>query len=320
MIAIIVISAGVFLAVILTYLALGADERAAAARRLKAIKRRTHSDRPNIEGELRKLALVRAKPRETFLTQFVPNRAALENRLRKAGKSWTAENYVAAIVILGVILAAGLMVIGLQPLIAIAAGIVLGMALPQILLSVLIGRRSQKFIQGFPVAIDLMARGIKSGLPISQTIEVIATELDGPVREEFQSVSDAVRIGRTMDEGLKQVAARVDMPEFQFFCIAIAVQRETGGNIGETLSNLSDVLRKRAQMKLKVKAISSEARTSSGFMALLPVLIVGAINVMNPGYLAPFLTNEKLTQVGIGAFVWMVMGIAILVKMANFKI
>jgi tight adherence protein B len=320
MIGIIIIAAGVFLAVSLTYLALGAEERAAAARRLKAIKRRTQSDRPSIEGELRKLALVRAKPRETFLTQFVPNRAALENRLRKAGKSWTAENYATAIVILGVILAAGLVVMGLQPLIAMSAGIVLGMALPHILLGVLIARRSQKFIQGFPVAIDLMARGIKSGLPISQTIEVIATELDGPVREEFQSVSDAVRIGRTMDEGLKQVAARVDMPEFQFFCIAIAVQRETGGNIGETLSNLSDVLRKRAQMKMKVKAISSEARTSSGFMALLPFLIVGAINVMNPGYLEPFLTNEKLTHVGIGACAWMVMGIAILVKMANFKI
>jgi tight adherence protein B len=129
-----------------------------------------------------------------------------------------------------------------------------------------------------------------------------------------------VRIGRTLDDGLKNVAARVDMPEFQFFCIAIAVQRETGGNIGETLSNLSDVLRKRAQMKMKVKAVSSEARTSSGFMALLPFLIVAAINVLNPGYLEPFMTNEKLTHVGIGAFMWMAMGIAILVKMANFKI
>ncbi|MBU6252600.1 MAG: type II secretion system F family protein, partial [Alphaproteobacteria bacterium] len=252
--------------------------------------------------------------------QLVPNREVVEEELRRAGQNWTPEAFAGGILAGAVFLAIALSLCGVSIAIALIFGCIVALGMGLGLVRIMKARRVRKFMEGFPVAIDLMARGIKSGLPISQTIEVIATELEGPVRDEFQSVSDAVRIGRTLDEALAQVGERIAVPEFQFFCISISVQRETGGNIGETLSNLSDVLRKRGQMKLKVKAISSEARTTSIFMSMLPFMIVAAIEATNPTYLAPFLKDAELKHVGIGAFCWMMMGVAVLIKMANPKI
>lgn len=314
------IAIGVFLSLALVYLGLDGEGRAASDRRLKAVKARSVAQRPTMEAELRKLTLLRAAPQRSIFAQLVPNREVVEEQLRMAGQSWTPEAFAGGILAGAACLAIALSLCGISIVIALILGCIVALGMGLGLVRIMTARRVSKFMEGFPVAIDLMARGIKSGLPISQTIEVIATELEGPVRDEFQSVSDAVRIGRTLDEALAQVGERIAVPEFQFFCISISVQRETGGNIGETLSNLSDVLRKRGQMKLKVKAISSEARTTSIFMSMLPFMIVAAIEATNPTYLAPFLKDAELKHVGIGAFCWMMMGVAVLIKMANPKI
>ncbi|MBA4747982.1 MAG: type II secretion system F family protein, partial [Sphingopyxis sp.] len=126
--------------------------------------------------------------------------------------------------------------------------------------------------------------------------------------------------GKTMEAALQESADMLATPEFQFFCITIAIQRETGGNLAETLNNLSDVLRKRAQMKLKIRAMSSEAKASAYIVGALPFFVFGLVWTMNPTYLAGFFYDERLIITGIGGMVWMAIGVGIMAKMISFEI
>ena len=151
------------------------------------------------------------------------------------------------------------------------AGLSSAIGLPHLVIGFLIKRRVNKFNSNFPDAIELMVRGLRSGLPITETLGIVAQEIGGPVGLEFRAVSDKMKIGRTMEAALQETADRLGTAEFQFFVITLAIQRETGGNLAETLSNLADVLRKRAQMKLKIRAMSSESKASAmivGFAAV----------------------------------------------------
>jgi tight adherence protein B len=165
-----------------------------------------------------------------------------------------------------------------------------------------------------------MVRGLRSGLPISETIGIVATEVPGPIGEEFRMVTDKVRIGKTMDEALLETAARLGTPEFQFFCITIAIQRETGGNLAETLANLANVLRSRTQMKLKIKAMSSEGKASAYIVGSLPFIVFSLVYMMNPIYLSGFFTDERLIIAGLGGLCWMGIGAFIMAKMIDFEI
>ena len=122
-----------------------------------------------------------------------------------------------------------------------------------------------------------MVRGLRSGLPITETLGIVSGEISGPVSVEFRTVSDKMKIGVTMEAALQETADRLGTPEFQFFVITLAIQRETGGNLAETLSNLSDVLRKRAQMKLKIKAMSSESKASAYIVGSLPFIVFALV-------------------------------------------
>jgi tight adherence protein B len=129
-----------------------------------------------------------------------------------------------------------------------------------------------------------------------------------------------MKIGRTMEAALQDTADRLGTPEFQFFVITLAIQRETGGNLAETLSNLADVLRKRAQMKLKIRAMSSESKASAYIVGSLPFIVFGLVWMMNPGYMAGFFSDQRLEVAGIGGLVWMGIGAFIMAKMVNFEI
>jgi tight adherence protein B len=165
-----------------------------------------------------------------------------------------------------------------------------------------------------------MVRGLRSGLPISETLGVVATEVPGPVGIEFRTVSDKMRIGRTMEAALQDTADRLGTPEFQFFVITLAIQRETGGNLAETLSNLADVLRKRAQMKLKIRAMSSESKASAYIVGSLPFVVFTLVWMINPTYMGHFFTDQRLTVAGLGGLIWMSIGGFIMAKMVNFEI
>jgi tight adherence protein B len=187
-------------------------------------------------------------------------------------------------------------------------------------ISSLITRRIAKFTAKFPDAIELLVRGLRSGLPISETLGVVASEVPGPVGAEFRSVADKMKIGRTMEAALQETADRLGTPEFQFFVITLAIQRETGGNLAETLSNLADVLRKRMQMKLKIKALSSESKASAYIFGALPFLVFGIIFYINPTYMGGFFADKRLIIAGIGGAIWMCIGAFIMRQMINFEI
>jgi tight adherence protein B len=184
----------------------------------------------------------------------------------------------------------------------------------------MITRRILKFNANFPDAIELMVRGLRSGLPISETLGVVAAEIGGPVGIEFRAVADKMKIGRTMEAALQESADRLGTAEFQFFVITLAIQRETGGNLAETLSNLADVLRKRAQMKLKIRAMSSESKASAYIVGSLPFVVFLLVWFINPGYMGGFFTDQRLMVAGMGGLVWMGIGGFIMAKMVNFEI
>jgi tight adherence protein B len=133
-------------------------------------------------------------------------------------------------------------------------------------------------------------------------------------------VADKMKIGRTMEVALQETADRLGTAEFQFFVITLAIQRETGGNLAETLSNLADVLRKRAQMKLKIRAMSSESKASAYIVGSLPFVVFAMVWMVNPTYMGHFFTDERLTVAGFGGLIWMSIGAFIMAKMVNFEI
>src|SRR5438128_1583370 len=154
----------------------------------------------------------------------------------------------------------------------------------------------------------------------SRSTDAVAEEIPDPVGIEFRMVSDKMKIGRTMDSALNDTAERLGTPEFQFFVISLAIQRETGGNLAETLSNLADVLRKRAAMKLKIRAMSSESKASAYIIGALPFIVFTLVWMINPHYMAGFFSDQRLEVAGIGGMIWMVIGAFIMAKMVNFEI
>jgi tight adherence protein B len=203
---------------------------------------------------------------------------------------------------------------------SLALGLFFGVGLPHKVVGFFIKKRVTLFTAKFPDAIELLVRGLRSGLPITETIAVVAQELDGPVGEEFRAISDKMKIGRTLDVALQETADRLGTPEFQFFTITIAIQRETGGNLAETLGNLADVLRKRSQMKLKIKAMSSESKASALIVGALPFIVFGMIWFINNGYMLKFFQDERLMVAGGGGLIWMGIGAFIMAKMVDFEI
>jgi tight adherence protein B len=291
------------------------------ARRLEVLRERhSRSSEAVAQAQLRKIFAQRQTKSESFAKRFIPNPALLQLRLSQTGKTWTLAQYVMVSVGLAVGMIVLLFVKGLPILLALTVGLLIGVALPHMVISSLIKRRVAKFTSKFPDAIELIVRGLRSGLPISETIGIVADELPEPVNVEFRSVSDKMKIGRTLDAALQDTAARLGTPEFQFFVISLAIQRETGGNLAETLSNLAEVLRKRSQMKLKIRAMSSESKASAYIIGALPFIVFGLIWWINGTYMQTFFTDERLMIAGGVGIIWMGIGAFIMAKMINFEI
>jgi tight adherence protein B len=149
---------------------------------------------------------------------------------------------------------------------------------------------------------------------------IVAAEIQGPISVEFQNVADKMKIGRTMEVALQECADRIGTPEAQFFVITLAIQRETGGNLAETLANLADVLRKRTQMKLKIRAMSSESKASAYIVGALPFIVFGLIWFINDGYMQGFFSEPRLMIAGAIGLFWMGIGAGIMAKMVRFEI
>jgi tight adherence protein B len=236
------------------------------------------------------------------------------------GKTWTVGQYGMATIGITVVVALLLWLKGMPIALSLLVGLMLGAGIPHFAVGYFIKRRIAQFTAKFPDAIELLVRGLRSGLPISETIGVVGQEVQGPVGVEFRSITDKMKIGRTMDVALQETADRLGTPEFQFFVITIAIQRETGGNLAETLANLANVLRMRGQMKLKIKAMSSESKASAYIIGSLPFIVFGMIWMINSSYMQTFFIDQRLMVAGGGGMIWMAIGAAIMAKMINFEI
>jgi len=315
--------AGLLGTLVLGYFAFaGPSASKAQIRRLESVRERhSKSNEVAAQAQLKRILQSRTETRmEGFAQRFIPNPALLRQRLQQTGKTWTLPQYAMVSAGLLVIVTGILAFKGLPLLLALFIGLFFGIGLPHFMVGKMIKRRIAKFTAKFPDAIDLMVRGLRSGLPISETMGVVAEEVSGPIADEFRSVADKMKIGRTMDAALQETAVRLGTPEFQFFVITLAIQRETGGNLAETLANLSDVLRKRSAMKLKIKAMSSESKASAWIVGSLPFIVFGLIWFINGEYMQGFFKDERLMIAGGGGLVWMGIGVFIMSKMVDFEI
>jgi tight adherence protein B len=299
----------------------GPSSSKSVKRRIELIKER-HGDAiaGGAQAQIRKLFAERANKLEGYASTLIPNPALLRKRLEQTGKNITLGKY--AIVCLGVAatIMLLLMVRGAPFFLSLTLGIFFGVGGPHFVIGKMIKRRINKFTSNFPDAIELMVRGLRSGLPITETLTIVASEIPGPVGIEFRMVVDKMKIGRTMEAALQETADRLGTAEFQFFVITLAIQRETGGNLAETLSNLADVLRKRAQMKLKIRAMSSESKASAWIVGSLPFVVFTLVWFINPNYMHGFFDDQRLMVAGLGGLVWMSIGAFIMAKMVNFEI
>ena len=310
-----VILAGGLGAVVLALAAMrGPSASKTLKRRVELIKER-HGDiiAGNAQAQIRKLMAQRASRIESYASTLIPKPALLRKRLEMTGKDITLGKY--AVVCLGITLLTVLafVVKGAPILLGLFLGLFLGIGMPHFIIGRMILRRVKKFNGNFPDAIELMVRGLRSGLPITETLGIVASEIPGPVGAEFRMVADKMKIGRTMEAALQETADRLGTPEFQFFVITLAIQRETGGN-------LADVLRKRAQMRLKIRAMSSESKASAYIVGSLPFIVFTLVWMINPKYMGGFFTDERLMVAGIGGMIWMGIGALIMAKMVNFEI
>jgi tight adherence protein B len=315
------IAFGLMAMMTLGYLAFAGPSAAKESqRRLQALRYR-HSESTNdkVEAQLRKAVAAR-KPKMHQIAGSESRIAALALRLHRTGKNWTLTQYLYAS--LGLALAVTIIVFikSHSPLLSLGIGLLVGAGLPHMAVNHFIKKRTGKFTTKFPDAIELLVRGLRSGLPVSETLGVVASEVPGPVGEEFKLVTERIRIGKTMEDALQDTADRLNTAEFSFFVITLAIQRETGGNLAETLSNLANVLRMRAQMKLKIRAMSSESKASAYIVGSLPFIVFGLIYWINPKYLGGFFTDDRLIVTGLGGLTWMAIGAFIMAKMVSFEI
>lgn len=251
----------------------------------------------------------------------LPNPAKIRQRLVRTGKNISLGQYALACLIIAAVAGAGTKLgLGWPGLACLLIGVTLGLLLPHLYIGFLGRRRLNQFNAYFSEAIDLIVRGLRSGLPVTESIKAVGREISDPVGIEFRLIADSITFGMTLQEALWAAAVRIDIPEYRFFAITLGIQQETGGNLAETLDNLSQVLRRRRQMKLKIKALSSEAKASAWIIGSLPFVMFGIIMAENHRYAMTLFTDPRGWIMLICGFVCYGLGIGIMAKMVRFEI
>jgi tight adherence protein B len=258
---------------------------------------------------------------DILIKQYLPRRDLLEERITRTGRQITVSKYVMVSGALALtIMVAATLFGGFQLVPSLMFGLAVGVGLPHWVVGKMGQRRVAAFVHLFPEAIDLMVRALRSGLPISEAMINAGRESVDPVGVELRTIESGLQLGRDLDSLLWDIAKRINAPEYRFFVIALSVQRETGGNLAETLANLSDVLRRRRTMRSKARAMASEARASTMILGSLPVVVTGILFFVSPSYIMLLFVDVRgLMLVGL-ALGMLFTGIGIMVKMARFEI
>ncbi len=322
----IVLSAGIgatFVILITALLLEARTRRKARMRRIEGVRSRTrHEVARQPQGEVN--VKVNATPGSALgraAARWLPRQEALQQRLAQTGRDISPGRYGTAVLLcIAASFGIGVVVARLPYPVAALLAVAAGVWLPHLAVARMVKRRAARFVALFPDAIELMVRGLRSGLPISETVVAVGNEMSDPVGVEFRRTADAVRLGQTLEDALWAASRRIAAPEFKFFVISLAIQRETGGNLAETLANLADIIRRRKQMRLKINALSSEARASAYILGALPFILFGIITLLNPPYAMTLFTDPRASiAMGIG-LVLIGMAVFTMYKMVKFDI
>jgi tight adherence protein B len=244
----------------------------------------------------------------------------LKSRMQQAGLEMTVRSWWVMSGICGLVFAVVPIGFGAPIYAGAIAGFVGFLGFPRWLLGFLCRRRQNVFLNDFADAIDVMVRGLKAGLPVSDAMKIISTEQGPPVGPEFMEVVEGQRVGITIDQGIERMVERIPLAEVNFLAIVMAIQSKTGGNLSEALNNLSRVLRDRKKMKSKIRAISQEAKSSAAIIGSLPILLLGGLSFINPEYLAPLFSTNMGNLCLVASGLWMFLGVLVMRKMINFEI
>ncbi len=245
-------------------------------------------------------------------------RVTLAMSLTQAGLDISVKVFWALSIVCGLFTGLLILITGFQWQIAAAAAFAACLGIPRWVLKFLKKRRQNKFLAEFANAIDVIVRGIKAGLPVNDTLKVIALESPDPVGPEFQAVIDGQKLGVPLDQGLERMFERMPLAEVNFMSIVVGIQQRTGGNLGEALGNLSKVLRDRKKMQGKIKSMSQEAKSSAAIIGALPPSIMILVFITSPNYISLLWTTEIGQMMLAGSAMWMFMGVMVMRKMINF--
>jgi tight adherence protein B len=274
----------------------------------RQVQKDQRSRREQVEGSLKEVESRRQKEK----------RVPLSSRLTQAGLDWTPQKFMIASGILAAVCFGLAMLVGGGPLGAIGLAFAAGFGLPRWLLSFLKKRREKAFLRALPDAVDVIVRGIKAGLPLFESIKVVAADAPEPLKGEFLAIIETQAIGMPLGEACARLYERMPVPEANFFGIVIAIQQKSGGNLSEALGNLSKVLRDRKKMAEKIQAMSMEAKASAGIIGSLPPIVMLLVYLSTPEYISLLWTHPTGQLMLVGCVIWMSLGILVMKKMINF--
>jgi tight adherence protein B len=258
---------------------------------------------------------------DKLLWRWFPNASSIRQKLLAAGMNVTLGDYAFASISLAVAMAFLLyLVMDMAPGVALGGSLLVGIGLPNVWVGWRAKKRGQKFNLLFPEAVDLIVRALRAGLPVQEAIGNVARDIKDPVGGIFKRVQQEVQLGTQIEAALWRAAKTVQTDEFNFLIVAMSIQRDTGGNLAETLANLSALLRARQQLRLKIRAFTSEARTTMLIMAGLPFLVVGGLFLVSPDYIGTLFTTETGQMVAAAAACSMGFGIYVMNRIATIKV
>ncbi|MEX6508874.1 type II secretion system F family protein [Jiella sp. M17.18] len=268
--------------------------------------------RKTIQSSLKELE-ARQRERDKHTSKL-----SLQRRLEQAGLSITPRQFVLLSIAAGFVGGVIALMLQLSPILALGIAIVSGLGLPRFLLARARKKRLQKFTDEFPNAVDLIVRGVKSGLPLNDTLRMVASETPEPVAGEFRKIVEAQQMGMPISEAVNRLYRNIPTSEANFFAIVIGIQAQAGGNLSEALGNLSRVLRDRKKMKGKIQAMSMEAKASGAIIGSLPFLVFFLVTITTPDYMTALYTTNIGMILLVGGGIWMSMGIFVMKQMINF--
>jgi tight adherence protein B len=285
----------------------------------KRLKRRLAALKGNAPAQSRRKS-VKARMQEIQQGRSRGFGWRLREQLAQADAGFGLAAYLAGSLGLTLAMGATILAAGMEMLRAVIGALILGLGLPKLILTIMARRRLGKFTGQFADAIDVVVRGIRSGLPLGECVAIIGREMPDPLGAEFRQVYEAQRLGLTLHDALARAVERMPTPELRYFAIVIAIQQQTGGNLADTLAKLADVLRARKRMRDKVQALASEARTSAWIIGSLPVLVMLVLSFIAPDFIGIlFHTSTGHVLLFIGGMT-MAVGAAVMAKMIHFDV